>query len=76
MTAGGANANAIASRNCENAPIAVQGVKAVANFWRNLFIDEHYQFSGWVNKHVGASEDSKEGPKAFAERRQPQWQNR
>jgi enoyl-CoA hydratase/carnithine racemase len=66
----------IAKMICENAPIAVQGVKAVANFWRNLFIDEHYQFSSWVNRHVGASEDSKEGPKAFAERRQPQWQNR
>ncbi len=66
----------IAKLICENAPIAVQGVKAVANFWRNLVIDEQYQFSSWVNKQVGGSEDSKEGPKAFAERRAPQWQNR
>ena len=66
----------IAKLICENAPIAVQGVKAVANFWRNLVIDEQYQFSSWVNKQVGGSEDSKEGPKAFAERRTPQWQNR
>ena len=66
----------IAKMISENAPIAVQGVKAVANFWRNLVIDEHYQLSGWVNKQVGGSEDSKEGPKAFAEKRAPQWQNR
>ena len=67
---------AIAKLIAENAPIAVQGVKAVAQFWRNLFIDEHYQFSGWVNKQVGGSEDSKEGPLAFAEKRAPNWQNR
>ena len=66
----------IAKMIAENAPIAVQGVKAVAQFWRNLFIDEHYQFSGWVNKQVGGSEDSKEGPLAFAEKRAPNWQNR
>ena len=66
----------IAKLIAENAPIAVQGVKAVAQFWRNLFIDEHYQFSGWVNKQVGGSEDSKEGPLAFAEKRAPNWQNR
>ena len=66
----------IAKLICENAPIAVQGVKAVANFWRNLVMDEQYQFSSWVNKQVGGSEDSKEGPKAFAERRAPQWLNR
>lgn len=66
----------IAKMISENAPIAVQGVKAVAQFWRNLFIDEHYQFSGWVNRIVGGSEDSKEGPLAFAEKRAPNWQNR
>ncbi len=66
----------IAKMISENAPIAVQGVKAVAQFWRNLVIDEHYQFSGWVNRIVGGSEDSKEGPLAFAEKRAPNWQNR
>ena len=66
----------IAKMIAENAPIAVQGVKATAQFWRNLFIDEHYQFSGWVNRIVGGSEDSKEGPLAFAEKRAPNWQNR
>ena len=60
----------------ENGPIAVQGVKAVANYWRNLQINEHYQLSDWVNKQVGGSEDSKEGPLAFAEKRAPNFQNK
>jgi crotonobetainyl-CoA hydratase len=66
----------IAKMICSNAPIAVQGVKAVANYWRNLQMMEHYQLSDWVNKQVGGSEDSNEGPLAFAEKRAPNWQNK
>ena len=65
----------IALMICENAPIAVQGVKALGYFWRNFAMDDHYRFSDWVNRIVGGSEDSKEGPLAFAERRAPQWKN-
>ena len=48
----------------------------MANYWRNLQMGEHYQLSDWVNKQVGGSEDSKEGPLAFAEKRAPNWQNK
>ena len=65
----------IAKLICENAPIAVQGVKALGYFWRNFAMDDHYRFSDWVNEIVGGSEDSKEGPLAFAEKRAPNWQN-
>lgn len=66
----------IAKMICENAPIAVQGVKAIAQFWRNFAMEDHYRFSSWVSRIVLNSEDAKEGPQAFAERRAPQWQNR
>ncbi|MBI4299200.1 MAG: enoyl-CoA hydratase/isomerase family protein [Chloroflexi bacterium] len=66
----------IAKMICENAPIAVQGVKAIGQFWRQYDMDGQYRLSEWVNRWVGASEDSKEGPRAFSEKRQPKWQNR
>ena len=59
-----------------NAPIAVAGSKAVALYWRHLNIEEQQKYQNWVNRWVSSSEDSKEGPKAFAEKRTPNWQNR
>jgi len=66
----------IAEAICENAPIAVAGSKAVAAFWRHLDMGEHQKYGAWVSRWVLGSEDSKEGPKAFAEKRAPMWQNR
>lgn len=66
----------IAEMIASNAPIAVAGSKAVAQFWRQLNMDEHNRYGAWVSRWVSASEDSKEGPKAFAEKRAPVWQNR
>ena len=67
---------AIAKMIAENAPIAVQGVKAIGQFWRQYAMDDQYRYSAWVSRWVSGSEDSKEGPQAFAERRTPVWQNR
>jgi len=69
-------ATRIAEMIAENAPIAVAGSKAVAMFWRHLQIEEQQKYQNWVNRWVGGSEDSKEGPKAFAEKRAPVWKNR
>jgi len=66
----------IAELICQNAPIAVAGTKAVAQYWRQLNMDEHRRYGGWVSRWVLGSEDSKEGPRAFAEKRAPVWQNR
>jgi len=66
----------IAEMICENAPIAVAGSKAVAQFWRQLEMGEHLKYGAWVSRYVQGSEDSKEGPKAFAEKRAPVWQNK
>ena len=37
---------------------------------------EAYQIESEISGEVFSSEDAKEGPKAFAEKRTPNWQNR
>ena len=66
----------IAEMIAENAPLAVEGTKAVAQEWRQLQIDESYRFGTWVGRTVLNSEDAKEGPRAFVEKRKPNWKNR
>ena len=59
-----------------NAPLAVQGTKAVAQFWRRYGLEESLQFTASVGQRVLGSQDASEGPKAFAEKRPPVWQGR
>jgi enoyl-CoA hydratase/carnithine racemase len=59
-----------------NAPLAVEGSKFMGQQWRQLQIDESYRVGEWVNRSVLNSEDAKEGPRAFAEKRDPKWQAR
>ncbi|MDA0366461.1 MAG: enoyl-CoA hydratase-related protein, partial [Chloroflexi bacterium] len=66
----------IAEMIAANAPMAVEGTKSIAHQWRQLQIDESYRFGSWVGRVVLNSDDAKEGPRAFAEKRAPNWQNR
>ncbi|MPZ99113.1 MAG: hypothetical protein GEU80_07190 [Dehalococcoidia bacterium] len=66
----------VAEMIAANAPLSVQGTKSIAQQWRQLQIDESYRFGQWVNKIVLTSEDSKEGPRAFAEKREAAWMGR
>ena len=63
----------IAEMIAANAPLAVEGTKAIAQQWRQLQIDESYRFGEWVRRQVFASRDGVEGPRAFAEKRLPEW---
>jgi enoyl-CoA hydratase/carnithine racemase len=56
-----------------NAPLAVQGTKAVAQFWRRYGLEESMELTASVGNRVLGSEDAAEGPKAFAEKRPPVW---
>ncbi|MFN0147503.1 MAG: enoyl-CoA hydratase/isomerase family protein, partial [Dehalococcoidia bacterium] len=67
---------AIAQLIAANAPLAVEGTKAVAHQWRQLQLDESYRFGEWVGRVVLNSEDAKDGPRAFAEKRPAQWKAR
>ncbi len=69
-------AEAIAGMIASNAPLSVEGSKFMAQQWRQLQIDESYRTGEWVSRAVLNSEDAKEGPRAFAEKREPRWQGR
>ena len=66
----------IAEQIGSNAPLAVQGVKRMLQLWRQFAFTQSVQLSQALNQTISASEDSKEGPRAFAERRPAVWQGR
>ena len=63
----------IAEMIAANAPLAVEGTKFMAQQWRQLQIDESYRVGQWVSRVVLNSDDAKEGPRAFVEKRAPDW---
>jgi hypothetical protein len=48
----------------------------VAYFWRNLAIRESLEFYKSVNQRLMLCDDVLEGPRAFAEKREPHFSNR
>jgi enoyl-CoA hydratase/carnithine racemase len=56
-----------------NAPLAVQGTKSVAQFWRRYGLEESMEYLARVGNLVLGSEDAAEGPKAFSEKRPAVW---
>jgi len=65
-----------AHRITANGPFAVRKTKE--SVLRGLATDmrEAYRIESAISAEVFSSEDAKEGPKAFAEKRPPVWQNR
>jgi enoyl-CoA hydratase len=63
-----------AYRITANAPLAVQATKE--SVMRGLALDmgEAYRVEAEISSMVFQTEDAKEGPKAFAEKRAPVWQ--
>ena len=59
----------IAEQIGANAPLAVQGVKRMLQLWRQFAFTQSVQLAQALNQTISASEDSKEGPRAFAEKR-------
>ena len=66
----------VAETIAENAPLALQAIKNVANFWRKLMLDESYRYGDWVMRAIMESEDAMEGPLAFAQKRKPVWKGK
>jgi enoyl-CoA hydratase len=69
-------AHAWARRITANAPLAVQATKESVIRGLALDMKEAYRVESKLAQKVFQSEDAKEGPKAFAEKRAPQWKAR
>jgi len=75
---GGAAAAALelAERIAKNAPLAVSASKQVIRGSRGLTEAEAWKMQAPFSGQVFTSEDAKEGPRAFAEKRDPNWTGR
>lgn len=69
-------AMAIARRICENAPLAVRGIKEMLAKNKDLNPDGVNSLFEEVKARVRASRDRQEGINAFKEKRKPHWQAR
>jgi enoyl-CoA hydratase len=65
-----------ARRITANAPLAVQATKQ--SVWEGLgmSLSDAYRNESKISSYIFQTEDAKEGPKAFAEKRPPNWQGK
>ena len=63
----------IATMISANAPLAVQGTLSMVQFWRHYAMEESLRLFDSIRTTVLNSDDAKEGPLAFAEKREPRW---
>ncbi len=65
-----------AHRITANAPVAVQATKESVLRGLAGTLDDAYGIEQELSSMVFATDDAKEGPKAFKEKREPNWQGR
>jgi enoyl-CoA hydratase/carnithine racemase len=58
------------------APLAVQAIKRIVTVGRQLPVEYSEKFADPIRDAVNESEDRLEGPRAFAEKRAPEWKMR
>jgi enoyl-CoA hydratase/carnithine racemase len=66
----------MAAQIAENAPLAVQYFKELAYRGLNMSTQDISSLTYHMYDRLLTTEDSKEGPRAFAEKRKPNWQGR
>jgi enoyl-CoA hydratase/carnithine racemase len=71
-----AAADELAGQILENSPLAVQFLKRIVKEGRDMTVDHHWKFAEMFAFTLGRTEDALEGPKAFAEKRKPNWKMR
>jgi enoyl-CoA hydratase len=69
-------ATRLAERIAKNAPLAVAASKQIIRDTQGMTEDEAWKMQTPLSASVFASEDAKEGPRAFAEKREPNWSGR
>ena len=69
-------ARALAERICRNAPVAVRESLALARQAADISEDDGWRLSAEAMERIRTTEDAAEGPRAFAEKREPRWTGR
>src|SRR5258706_15582211 len=65
-----------AQRILANGPLAVRATKESVIRGMEVTMKEAYKIESALSQMVFGTEDAKEGPTAFAEKRKPNWQNK
>jgi E-phenylitaconyl-CoA hydratase len=71
-----AKAEEIAAKICANAPLSVRAIKEAAYRGLDTTLDEGLRIEAFLAKVIGHTADSREGPRAFAEKRPAQFRGR
>ncbi|HYH49404.1 MAG TPA: enoyl-CoA hydratase-related protein, partial [Acidimicrobiia bacterium] len=66
----------LAESICAASPVAVRQTREVMVASPHVSEDEAWELNKAANRAVLKSEDMKEGQRAFAEKRPPEWKNR
>src|SRR3954468_3401023 len=66
----------LASKIAPNGPLALDATKRILQSQRDWSEDEFWAKQGEISGPVFVSQDAQEGAKAFAEKREPQWQGK
>ena len=66
-------AREIAETIAGHAPLAVKAVKELAYASADLSIDQAMRFGSALRWIIGETDDAKEGPRAFTEKREPHY---
>jgi enoyl-CoA hydratase/carnithine racemase len=66
----------IAQRIAGHAPLAVRAAKEVVQSALDATLEQALRFGGALRWIIGQTEDAREGPRAFTERRPPHYQGR
>ena len=66
----------LAGRILKGAPLSVQFIKEAIKKGIELSLDEGFRLESDLSALIAHSEDSKEGPRAFAEKRAPVWKGK
>lgn len=67
---------AVAEAITQCAPLAVQAIKKIVKTGRNLPVEDSMKLGAPIEAAIYVTEDRIEGPKAFAEKRKPNWKTK